>query len=111
MLTNLSERIFTLIKFNCLLLTGNKQLDAASINLRNILSKGKGVLSELLAKHIILNEIPPKLLNFIEEEDEAGEDVAPEKEDPKILLKDDIFNDFYSKYSTYLKTVNLTQIQ
>jgi hypothetical protein len=97
MLTGLSERTFMLIKFHSLLLTGTKRIETASINLKSTFSKGKGVLSEIVAKHIVLNEFPPKILTFITPLLPATDDQAELNIDnnPGLLLKDESFREFY----------------
>ncbi len=104
MLTGLSERTFMLIKFQCLLLTGTKQIETASITLKSTFSKGKGVLSEIVAKHIVLNEFPPKILTFITptlklsdtpEDDQENQSEMNIDNNPNILLKDKTLKKFY----------------
>lgn len=90
-LSSLSDRLITLTKFNLLLTIGNKKIDTDSINLRSILSKGNGVLSEILAKHVVLNEFPPLLLTLIDTSDQIDD----EKENPMHLLENQEFSDFY----------------
>ena len=57
--------------------------------------KGKGVLSELFARHTVLNQFPPKLITHIdtEEESEFNEDI---EENIDNLLKNTDYNDYYS---------------
>ena len=86
--------MFTLIQFYSLLFVGKSPMDTSGLSLKTILSRGKGVLSEILAKHIIACELPPKLLTFIEAADPIEEKNADNGAD---LLSDNTFNEFYSK--------------
>ena len=103
--------MYSLLKLYCLFFVGKKSvldiMDNSVFSLRSILSKGKGVLSEILAKHIVLNKFPPRLLSFSEDFNEGGEDnltmneIAPNQntpQDDKDLLKDETFSEFYCEY-------------
>lgn len=69
------------------------------LSLRNILTKNKGILSELVAEHIVLNQYPPKLLSIFDDEDEIGEitrdEIKSSREDYMSLLKDSDLKKFY----------------
>ena len=69
-------------------------------NLRSILSRGKGVFSELLAHNVIQNDISPKLLNLLEDDSNAEENKEDEQlgDDLKILLKDEKYKKIYGLY-------------
>ena len=72
-----------------------------SFNLRSILSRGKGVFSEFMAKNVILNDISPKLLNILEDDEDIEEvdKVKEEKlgDDLKVILKDEKCQEFYGR--------------
>jgi len=79
-----------------LLLVGKKSVftetfDKKSFNLKTTLTKSKGYLSDLIAKHVVLNNYPPKLLTFIDTTDEENE----ESKDGCNLLKDQYYKEFY----------------
>lgn len=50
-------------------------------------------MSDLLAKNIVINEYPPKLLAYIDVDDEENED----SKDGCVLLKDEYYKEFYGK--------------
>ena len=92
MLNTLIDRLYCLIKLNILYLCGKKSildnaqlldLGSASFNLRAVLNKGKGVLSEITAKHVILNEFQPKLLTVYDEDEDNNDKVSGLEEDKK----------------------------
>lgn len=66
-------------------LEDEKMLDF-ELTLKNILQKGNGILTEIVAKHIVLNEIPPKLLELIDFDEDSEE---------KALIES---NEFYRNY-------------
>ncbi len=71
-------------------------MDTSSFNLKYIVTKGKGIFSELLAKHCVQNEFAPKLLTLIESIDES--DTSTDKKDnDSDLLKDQQLYEFYCK--------------
>ena len=108
MLNVLSHRLHCLIKLNILLISGTKKSDAGEENdrhflltIRSILSRGnKGVLSELVAQHIVVNEYPAKLLSIFDDEDEIGEitrdEIKSSREDYLALLNVPANKEFYS---------------
>jgi hypothetical protein len=92
-----------MIRLKVLLMCGNSSIlnssDFMELNLKNVLAKGKGILSEIVAKHIVLNRYPAKLLNVIEEEQEdeefqSLEEHADRQEELK-LLKEPNYKEFY----------------
>ena len=110
MLNVLSHRLYCLIKLNTLLLSGAKRSipeldepkDKHLLTIRSILSRGnKGVLSELVAQHIVLNEYPAKLLSIFDDEDEIGEitrdEIKSSREDYVALLNVDANKEFYGQ--------------
>lgn len=58
-------------------------------------------MSDFLAKHIVLNEYPPKLLTIIDD-DEDEEDENGIKTGGILLLQDERFKEFYSKLTLNL---------
>lgn len=105
MLNILSHRLYCLIKLNVLLLHGQKTIpdlgDDDFLNIRSILTKNKGILSELVAQHIVLNQIPPKLLSIFDDEDEIGEitrdEIKSSREEYASLLNDQSLREFYGQ--------------
>lgn len=105
MLNILSHRFYCLIKLNILLLCGQKIIPELGendfLNIRSILTKNKGVLSELVAQHVVLNQIPPKVLSIFDDEDEMGEITQDEikscREEYASLLNDQSLKEFYGK--------------
>jgi hypothetical protein len=106
MLNVLGHRLYCLIKLNILLLSGKKTipelLEDDFLNLKNIISKGKGIVSELVAQHIVHNQYPPKLLSLFDDEDEIGEITKDEikniREEYASLMKDESYKEFYGDY-------------
>lgn len=106
MLNVLGHRLYCLIKLNILLLSGKKTipelLEDDFLNLKNIISKGKGIVSELVAQHIVYNQYPPKLLSLFDDEDEIGEITKDEikniREEYASLMKDESYKEFYGDY-------------
>ena len=101
-LIKLEEKIFILIRFHNLLLTGNFDVQQSnSINLKYIFTQGKGVLTEILARHIVLNKFPPKLLTFPETDNEDDLEnpetnvVLDVQDDLKLLLQNAVYKEFY----------------
>ena len=117
----MSNRLFSLAKFYRLLLCGgdryvfNYYIAHEWFTLKNILSKSKGILTEILAKHCVLNELSPKLLNTIDlnDEDLAGSDkveAGPNKmsdtdkeeaqirKDNLLLLENEANKEFYGEF-------------
>jgi len=103
----LIHRIICMIRLKVLLMCGKLSFldncDLMEFNLKNVLTKGKGILSEIVAKHIVLNKYPAKLLNFIEEEQEdeefqSLEEKADRQEELK-LLKEPEYKEFYGIFS------------
>jgi hypothetical protein len=79
--------------------------------LKSMLSRNKGALSELLSKHIVMNELPAKLLTFIESESETEKLISSSTSDSAhsasttqlsadgfALLKDEVHKEFYGLY-------------
>lgn len=108
--------MFSLLKLKLLFLCGKKSvLDDVDFDfsIKNILAKGKGILSELTSKHVVLNEISSKLLNIIDE-DENDEEINKnesskiDKENGKILLKYEANREFYgfTQSFKYFFTIN-----
>lgn len=98
LLSKLEERIFILIRFHNLLFNGNYSIQQSnSINLKYIFNQGKGVLTEILAKQIVLNKYPPKLLTFADSEDDSSEEnvEAEVKDNLKLLLQNSDYRAFY----------------
>ena len=97
--------MFCLAKFKILIISLDKPVleipEISSFNLRNILARGKGAFSELLAHNVIQNDISPKLLNILDEDDEEVMEVKADEEqmgeELKVLLKDKKSKDFYGK--------------
>ena len=56
-------------------------------NLKHILQRGKGIISELVGKHVIHNKYPPILLTTIDSEDET--------QMVEILNQNPIYKEFY----------------
>lgn len=100
----LSDRLFCLIKLYSLVLIGKKTIlsesfEKSSYSLKTILKKSKGFLSDFLAKHIVLNEYPPKLLTIIDDDEEDENGI---KTGGISLLQDERFKEFYSKLTLNL---------
>ena len=81
-----------------------------AFTLKNVLSKNKGILSEITAKHVVLNELPPKLLTLIDDDDEnAKSEFNYEVNNEKLSrvgesqLKKQIYQDVSLNLSTLLK--------
>ena len=115
MLNILSHRFYCLIKLNILLLCGQKTIPELGendfLNIRSILTKNKGVLSELVAQHVVLNQIPPKLLSIFDDEDEMGEitrdEIKSSREEYASLLNDQSLKEFYGKLFNKFKLRHL----
>ena len=97
-----------MIKLKVLLMCGKSSVldnnDLMEFNLKNVLIKGKGILSEIVARHIVLNKYPAKLLNVIEEEQEdeefqSLEEQADRQEELKLLKEPD-YKEFYGIFMT-----------
>lgn len=102
MLSIFSDRFYCLIKLSVLLSCGKKSVLNTlefDFNLKSILLKGKGIFSELSARHIVLNEFPAKLLSIIDtDEDKTQTDDTnkiDDTEDASYLLKDENYLEFY----------------
>jgi hypothetical protein len=121
-LAYLSERLLILIKLKLLMLCGGRRFyfetteNDNGYTLKGVFSRNKGVLSELLSKHIVMNELPPKLLTFIDME-ESSEDKASTdaksveaaaaahsastselSSDGVTILKDELHKEFYGYF-------------
>ena len=68
-------------------------LEANWFCVRNVMLKGKGVFSELLAKHVALNQFPALLLTHIDNESSPSELI---EEDVEKLLQNKEYAEFYS---------------
>jgi hypothetical protein len=72
-LSVLQNRLLSLIQIQTLLSIGNdtsliSKLDF-ELSVRNILNKGQNIISDLVAKHIVLNEYPSSILLEYDNED------------------------------------------
>lgn len=122
LLSKLEERIFILIRFHNLLFNGNYNIQQSNyINLKYIFNQGKGVLTEILAKQIVLNKYPPKLLTFGDSENDSSEENVEEevKDNLKLLLQNSDYRAFYGihyyiiffVYSNYFIVFNFFKIK
>lgn len=93
-LSTLYERLFSLIKIRNLIRIGKKLEDEKMLDfeftLKNVLLKGNGILTEIVAKHIVINKIPPKLLQAI--------DMNEESEEKTLLASNQFYQTYYGKY-------------
>ena len=94
-LSTLYERLFCLIKIRNLIKIGKKLEDEKMLDfeltLKNILQKGNGILTEIVAKHIVLNEIKPRLLQVI--------DMHEDSEEKKKIISNEFDRNYYGFYN------------
>ena len=91
-LNTLSNRLFDLNKVFYLCQIGTSSLNSYlnfDFNLKNILQRGKGIISEIIGKHIIHNKYPPVLLTLIESENDATQ--------LDVLNSNLLYKEFYGK--------------
>jgi hypothetical protein len=103
-----------LVKLKVLLSCGVKSdlntFETSYFNIKNLLSKNKGILSEITAKHIILNDYPPTLLTELELDEKHDYRTEKQNEsqtrkininensmDLKTLMADQNYSKFYGK--------------
>lgn len=99
----LSDRLFSLVKLNILFLCGDRSIletfDINVLTIKNIINKGKGFISEIVSRHIVLNEFSPKLMSLIDNEENDEEIIKDQKVETDLLLKNEVFKEFYGNHS------------
>lgn len=117
MLNVLSHRLYCLINLKILLLCGKRSIldllddneddgsEDTFYNIKKILAKGKGIVSELVAKHAVLNEFAPKLLSILEEDTEFDEitkdGIRDHNQELIAILNDPVHKQFYGMSSHF----------
>jgi hypothetical protein len=93
-LSTLYERLFALIKIRNLLRLGKRLEDEKIVDfeltLKNILQKGNGILTEIVSKYIVHNEIPPKLLEIVDMEEDS--------EEKTLIESNEFYRNYYGKF-------------
>lgn len=109
----LSHRLYCLVKLRTLLECGKKSIpdldDEHFLTIRNIMTRAnKGIFSELVAEHVVLNEYAPKLLSLFDDEDEIGEitkdEIKSSRDEYVALLGDHQLKQFYGSRPFFAHT-------
>jgi hypothetical protein len=109
MLDLLNDRIYSIIKLKSLLLYGKESVDMSSLTIKSLLNKNKGIFSELLAKHVVINEIPAELLSIIDQQnDEDNNQDNDTNDETKQIQTDEIKNEEDQKIED--QNLKLTQL-
>lgn len=110
-LNTLIDRLYSLVKLCILFQTSKKPvielIEPGLFSLKGILSKNKGILSEITARHVVINELPAKLLTLLDDDDKETTDIAQSSAKSKIIddasvdlsviLADNYYKTFYGK--------------
>jgi hypothetical protein len=93
------------VLFCCGKLSVLDRFESGYFTIRNLLRKGRGILSEITAYHVTMNDIPPKLLTVLgldeksesclETQSKNTNDVDESNIELKILLNDSYYKGIY----------------